>query len=127
FDRMTLGVDDEGAVVISVILGPEARLAVVRATSLDRCPIERVHRLAAVGLEGDMAAGAGLGFTPPGKRQRYPELRRAPAGAIAEAMPFKQPLVTQRLQRRVIEFARPVEIGGAQRNMIEHYRCSPQS
>jgi hypothetical protein len=68
FDRVTLRVEDEGAVVIRMVLGTKARLAVVLAAGLDRRLVEGVDRLARLCREGDMSAGAGLGLAPLGQR-----------------------------------------------------------
>src|SRR5579871_5372560 len=57
FDRVTLGVDDEGAVVVRMVLATEAGLAVVLAAGLDRRLVEGVDGLARLCREGDMAAG----------------------------------------------------------------------
>ncbi len=61
-DRMTLGVEDEGAVIVGVIVGPEAGLAVVLAAGVDGGLVEGVDRLAARGLEGDVGAAEALGL-----------------------------------------------------------------
>src|SRR5262245_49568976 len=102
---MTLGVEDEGAVVVGVVFRPEAGLAVVLAAGLERGLVEGIDRPAVLGDEGDMAAGAGLRLAALGERQADPEFGLALDRTIAVAIAGDRPdhAVAQRLQRRVVE------------------------
>src|SRR5690348_900633 len=106
-DPMSVGIDDEGGVVMGVVLRAEARLAVVAPPSGERRPMERVDSGPARRLEADVAAERDAGrlmADPERQRLLLQRLRlgRPIAGSIVEIM---APDVAERRQRGVIEGA----------------------
>ena len=55
-DVVALGVDDEGAIVVGVVIGAQAGRTVVLAAGGQGRTIERVHLLTGFGAPGQVAA-----------------------------------------------------------------------
>src|ERR1700746_449475 len=58
-DIVAVGVADEGAVIVLVIMRPQARRAVVAPTRRDRRLVEGIDGGAVLGMESDMGRGSG--------------------------------------------------------------------
>src|SRR6185437_2000800 len=121
-DPMSIGIGDEGGVIMGVVLRAKAGLAVVAPASGERCAMEGVDGWPARCVEADMAAERGAGglvADPEGQRLLPERMRlgRAVAGSVVEII---APDVAERRQHDIIEGAAHHEIADAERDMIDH-------
>jgi hypothetical protein len=121
-DAMTVWIQDESAVIISVILGPKTGRAIVLPAAGERRPVKGVDRRPIGGAEAEMRAGdrrPHLAFAGDGELNTERARCCAIVGAAARAEIYNayQP---ERTQRRVIKTATAVDVTDTHRNMIEH-------
>src|SRR6516165_3187329 len=112
FDAMPIGIDDEGGVVMSVVMRAKPRRAVVAGAGGKRGLVKRVDRGTVARTEADMAVerrARRLATDPELQRllaQRM-RLRRAVARSVLD---IPAAAIAQRRERRVIECAGAREI-----------------
>jgi Aldehyde dehydrogenase family len=121
-DAMTVGIQDESAVIMSVIMGPKPGHAIVLPAGGERRPVKSVDRRPIGGAEAEMRARdrrPHLGFA--GDSELDAERARCcaivGAAALAEIYDAYEPEGTQ---RRIVKTATAVNVPDAHRNMIEH-------
>src|SRR5439155_17214950 len=59
-DVVAIGIEDEGGVIVGMIMRPEPRLAIVAPACRNRSHVEFIHDLAAIGGKGDVHMSFGL-------------------------------------------------------------------
>src|SRR3954468_21218623 len=108
---VSVRVEEEPAVVVRVVLRAEARLTVARVTRVDACLPERVDLLAGARGETNMKMA----------RHGMPVVGLCDA----ELVPL-QVLAALRLspEHRAVEAEAPLEVGHADRHVVEHQRIS---
>src|SRR5215468_2527258 len=118
-DPITVGVDDEGGVVMGVILGPEARLSVVTTAGGERRRVEGIDGAPEGRAEADVSVERrAVGVLGDPERQRLllerMRIRATVAGGVFEV---EHAMVSERRQHRVVKDAAPREVAHAEREM----------
>src|SRR5690242_14524496 len=128
FDLVAVRIVRECAVVVRVVVRPEARRAIVLGARLDRGLVERIDRLAALGDKGDVRAALLVRLLVQLCRLADPEARLVRFAvavrddALAGNVDGVDAAVAERLQRGVIECLRLLQVRNADRNVIDHRR-----
>src|SRR5579862_729083 len=121
-DPVSVAIDDEGGVVMCVVLGPEARLAVVAASGCERRRVECIDGGTSGRAEADMpierrAVGA---MGDPKRERLLPQGMRIAAAVAGRVLDVEHASIAERRQHRVIEGAAPREVAYAEREMVDH-------
>ena len=119
-DVVSVGVEDEGAVIVGVIVGPEAGRAVVPSSRGERGAVKRLDLGARFCGEGDMRPA----FRPLPRPDPEEGPVRAETGVRLGAGLGRRDLhdeaEPERLQRGLIERFRAVHVGDREPDMVEH-------
>src|SRR2546427_7742285 len=114
FDIVSVGVENERAVIIRMVVRAQARSAVVLAARGDRRTIERIDVRPRVGAKRDMnRRNIGLALADP-------EIRLRRHAEACELFPFHQHSVSERRERGTIERLAPGDIRYADSGVIDH-------
>src|SRR6266567_2981435 len=121
-DQVAVGIDDEGGVVLRVILGPETRLAVVASPGSERRRVEAINRGAEGRAEADVAVERGaIGVVRDPKRQGLLLERMRLAAAVAgSVLDVEHAAIAKRRQDRIVEGTAPREVANADRDVVDH-------
>src|SRR5579859_645324 len=122
FDPITIGIDDEGGVVVRVIFGPQAGLAVIAAAGAECRRVERVDRTSIGCAETDVAVERGcVTIRRDPERQRLFLERMGLVAAVARGvLDIEHAAIAQRRERRVVEGTGSREIADADRDVVNH-------
>jgi hypothetical protein len=121
-DTVTIGIQHEGAVIVGVIVRPQAGRAVVAPAARKRGRVKGVDRGAVGSAKADMGAGNGrshLGFVGDGEF----DTERPRCGTIirtATVAEISDTYESKWAQYRVVETATALDVGYTQRDMIQH-------
>src|SRR5215472_11504645 len=121
---MPIGIDDEGGVVMGVVVRAQPRPAVVARAGGERRLVERIDRGAVARAKADMAVERrAFGLVPNPELQRLLAERMRLGRAVARGiLDIPAAAIAQRRERRVIKGAGAREITHTQRQMVEHAR-----
>src|SRR5438445_5253069 len=121
-DAMTVWIQHEGAVIIGVIMRPKPGRAIVAPATSKRRRVKGVDRRAVGGAKADVGAGNGrphFGFAGDAEF----DTERPRCGAIirtATVAEIDDTYESKWTQRCVVETATALDIGDAQRDVIQH-------
>src|ERR1700752_2460899 len=119
FDIVAARVEHEGSVVVRMIVRAYAGYSVIPATGSDRFLMESIDRCAVGRGEGDMCARLRFGF------QSDPEERLGLDAIACRPLAFGiEPRDPEWTQRAVIKLLRPLDVGDADRHVIQHVSSS---
>lgn len=124
-DVMAIRIESEGGVVVGVIVGSQARFAIICSAGTQRRRIKSINRLPAGRLESNVGAGCRCGSAAKLVFGRDPENRFvfwAIAGKLGtlRAFSFEAPAETQFCQHRIVECQTAGKVRDAERDMVNH-------
>jgi hypothetical protein len=126
-DIVSVGIVDEGGVVIGMIVRADAGRAVVATAGGKRGAMKRIHRSAVLGEKGDMKRFAESAFATD------PEIRitvcaEARRGRVMVGLTdFSQQHIVERRQRGTIKGLGTLVVGYRKADVIDHRRCRGQT
>lgn len=124
-DVMAIRIESEGGVVVGVIVGSQARFAIVGSAGDQRRRIKSIDRLPAGRLESNVGAGCRCGAAAQLVKRRDPEDRFvfwAIAGQLGTlgAFSFEAPAETEFRQHSIVECQTAGKVRDAEREMVNH-------
>jgi topoisomerase IA-like protein len=123
-DVVAVRIEDEGAVIVLVVVGPRTRRAIVAAARLHRGAVERIDLGARLRSEGDMRSALGLrASADPEERLSIGAETGARITACFLRRDFHHHAEAERLQRAQIEGFRPTDVANRNADVINHVKA----